>query len=107
MGTGGAIVHALKEHDGKPVLVINGDTLLDIDYGELIHWYRQKPTQIAMVLREVPDVSRYGAVLLSGEQVVGFQEKGSIGSGLINAGVYIIQPDIFDQWMIEFVLLMY
>ena len=97
LGTGGAIVHALRGIDDKPVLVINGDTFLDIDYGKLICSYTEAPTQVAIVLRKVPDISRYGSVLVSDERVTGFQEKGDSGPGLINAGVYIVQPGIFEE----------
>lgn len=98
LGTGGAIAHALRGQGKEPVLVLNGDTLLNIDYAELIRWYAQSPTQVAMVLREVPDVARYGSVLLSEMRVSGFVEKGKTGRGLINAGVYIINPEVFDDF---------
>jgi D-glycero-alpha-D-manno-heptose 1-phosphate guanylyltransferase len=98
LGTGGAIAYALDKRGDDPVLVMNGDTLLNINYNELIYWYLQTPTQVAMVLRKMPDVSRYGTVLLSNEHVVGFLEKGNNGSGLINAGVYVVQPNVFETF---------
>jgi len=96
LGTGGAIAHALCGKGDDPVLVLNGDTFLNIDYGEFIRWYAQLPTQVAMVLSEVPDVARYGSVLVSDERVSGFVEKGKVGPGLINAGVYIVHPGVFE-----------
>jgi D-glycero-alpha-D-manno-heptose 1-phosphate guanylyltransferase len=98
LGTGGAIAHALSKEGNDPVLVLNGDTLLNIDYDELIRWYAMVPTQVAMVLKEVPDVAGYGSVLVSGELVSGFLEKGNTGSGLINAGVYVVQPSVFETF---------
>lgn len=95
LGTGGAILHAARGRDGDPFLALNGDTLLDLDYGEFIGWYTKIPVPIAMVLRTAQDVARYGSVLTSNGSVVGFMEKGKTGPGLINAGVYIVQPDIF------------
>jgi len=97
LGTGGAVAFALTLIDKAPVLVINGDTLLNIDYKELFNWYLNKPTKVAMVLRELDDVSRYGAVQLEKNVVTGFYEKGQTGAGLINAGVYIIDPNVFDE----------
>ncbi|MBQ0720523.1 MAG: nucleotidyltransferase family protein [Gammaproteobacteria bacterium] len=101
LGTGGAIFHALKGQGEEATLVLNGDTFLDVDYRELILWYAQSPTQVAMVLREVPDVARYGSVLVSGEQVSSFVEKGKAGSGLINAGVYFINPGVFGTYSLS------
>jgi D-glycero-alpha-D-manno-heptose 1-phosphate guanylyltransferase len=93
LGTGGAIAHAAQGAD--PVLVLNGDTLLDIDYGALLRWYAEASARVAMVLRAVPDVARYGSVLVADGRVSGFLEKGRGGPGLINAGVYIVQPEVF------------
>ncbi len=98
LGTGGAIALALKGDDSSPALVLNGDTLVDIDYPALMIWYAQTPSQVAIVLRHVPDVSRYGAVVLLGERVVEFQEKGQQGPGLVNAGVYVVGPEIFSNY---------
>jgi D-glycero-alpha-D-manno-heptose 1-phosphate guanylyltransferase len=89
---------ALKEEDSSPALVLNGDTLVDIYYPALMIWYAQTTSQVAIVLRHVPDVSRYGAVLLLGERVVEFQEKGRTGPGLVNAGVYVVGPEIFSKY---------
>lgn len=95
LGTGGAIAFALRGKGKESVLVLNGDTFLNIDYGQLINWYAQKPVAVAMVLREMSDTGRYGSVVVSGDRVSGFVEKGMAGAGLINAGVYILKPDIF------------
>ncbi len=95
LGTGGAIAYALQGREDSPALILNGDTLLQLDYAALFEWYRQDPSAVAMVLRDVPDVTRYGAVIASGGRVSGFAEKGKSGRGLINAGVYIVRPEIF------------
>jgi D-glycero-alpha-D-manno-heptose 1-phosphate guanylyltransferase len=95
LGTGGAIVHALRDEETAPVIILNGDTFLNIDFGALVHWYKQTESRLAMVLRTVKDVARFGSVIVSGGQVVGFSEKGNTGAGLVNAGVYILRSDIF------------
>ena len=96
LGTGGALVQAISGKGGDPWLVLNGDTLLSIDYPALLAWYRQQPARVAMVLRRVDDVSRYGAVLVENDRVTGFAEKGGSGPGLINAGIYILMPELFQ-----------
>lgn len=101
LGTGGAIVHALGGLGDEPHMILNGDTLLAIDYSELLRWYEQGPADMAMVLRAVTDVSRYGAVLTSGDRVIGFAEKGQVGAGLINAGVYILRASLFRKYGLE------
>jgi D-glycero-alpha-D-manno-heptose 1-phosphate guanylyltransferase len=97
LGTGGAVALALNGTT-EPSLVLNGDTLLDINYQHLLAWYGQAPSPAAVVLRQVPDTSRYGSVLLSNDHVLSFQEKGKHGPGWINAGVYIIRPGLFEAY---------
>lgn len=101
LGTGGAIAHALRQEGDGPVLVLNGDTFLNVDYRKLIRWYKQTPVQVAMVLKEVSDVARYGSVLTTGERISGFVEKGKAEAGLINAGVYIVQPSVFGTFSLS------
>jgi len=100
LGTGGAIIHALRKNNGKSesVIVLNGDTLLNINFSEFIDLYTISQFQIAIVLKKVTDVSRYGAVLISNDKITGFIEKGKVGAGLINAGVYILNQDIFKHF---------
>lgn len=99
LGTGGAIAFACREESkDEPCLVINGDTFLDIDYQKLFAWYRTSPSSVALVLRKLHDISRYGAVITEGEHITGFAEKGKTGTGTINAGVYIINPSVFQKF---------
>jgi D-glycero-alpha-D-manno-heptose 1-phosphate guanylyltransferase len=98
LGTGGAIIYALKNHVDKEILVVNGDTLVDIDYSHFIYWYHEQPKSVAIILKEMEDVSRYGSVIVSNGVVSGFVEKGKIGSGLINAGVYLLSTDVFNTF---------
>lgn len=100
LNTGGAARYALEGRGTDPALVLNGDTLLDLEYAEFAEWYQESPVPIAVVLRKVQDVARYGLVLVSGERVTGFLEKGGSGPGLINAGVYIVQPQVFDNYQL-------
>jgi len=98
LGTGGAL--ALAVHDmgnEEPVLALNGDTLLRLNLQDLISWYAQAPEALAMVLRQVPDAGRYGAIKLDSDRVIGFEERGLPIPGLINGGVYIIQPRLFGD----------
>lgn len=101
LGTGGAIVHALKGEDLSPVLVLNGDTLVEVDYGAVAVWSDTVVSSVGMVLCQVPNVSRYGSVILSEDRVVEFKEKGKDGPGLINAGIYVIRPPIFSFYKVK------
>ena len=96
LGTGGALLHAAGGE--SPVLALNGDTFLDLDFPAFLAWYGKQPTAFALALKALDDASRYGTVQVSGEHVTGFAEKGRAGPGLINAGVYILQPAVFARF---------
>jgi D-glycero-alpha-D-manno-heptose 1-phosphate guanylyltransferase len=97
LGTGGGIALALSDATAGPSLVVNGDTFLKVDFAKFADWYWQDPVPVAIMLRTVDDISRYGAVRLEGQTVVGFAEKGGSGRGLINAGVYVVRPEVFSK----------
>ena len=93
LGTGGGILAAAGEID-HPVFVINGDSFFDIDLRMMEAIWNEKSPDLVMALKELPDVSRYGAVNIDDEgRVVSFEEKGSKqGPGLINGGIYLFNP---------------
>ncbi len=100
LGTGGAIVNSLKFIDqSKPVIVINGDTFLQIDYQKLSAAHKSKLT---LVLRKMDDCSRYGNVLIDENSVIkNFEEKATEKkSGYINGGIYALDPKIFTEFSV-------
>ena len=90
-GTGGALRGALDLIDSDPALVLNGDSLGQLDYAALWDWYR--PTGgSAIVVAPVADVSAYGGVRIGpGDRLAAFVEKASGGPGFVNAGVYLLE----------------
>lgn len=99
LGTGGAIVNALRCFEAEgPVLVLNGDTFVKLDYQGIYQQHIERQSALTIALRSVEDCSRYGGVLLDGYRISGFSEKGTQGQGLINAGVYVVNPDLFARF---------
>jgi D-glycero-alpha-D-manno-heptose 1-phosphate guanylyltransferase len=98
LGTGGAVLQALRQITAEPTLVMNGDTWLDMDLGEFVEWARQRAPADAIVLRRVEDVSRFGSVALDAERITHFGEKRFSGPGLINAGIYWLQLASFERY---------
>src|SRR6185437_736988 len=95
LGTGGAIRLALAESREDPVWVVNGDTMLCLDYRAMGDAHQRRGEAMTMALRRVADAGRYGAVELSGDRVTGFAARGAAGPGLINSGVYLVSPRLF------------
>lgn len=97
LGTGGALRRALGRCSTDHVYVLNGDTWLDLQAGEIeAQWQRDRTPLI--IATEVPDTARYGRLLVSGRRVTGFLEKGSAGKGLINAGCYVFPASIAEHF---------
>jgi len=97
LGTGGAIVNALKKCNSDHVHVMNGDTFFDVDSSFIErHW--QKNRAPIIVCRKVDSVGRFGVIEIdSSGLITSFNEKKRCGSGIINGGYYLLPSDIFNN----------
>jgi NDP-sugar pyrophosphorylase family protein len=98
LGTAGALRLASEEVRPGLVLVLNGDSYIDLDLAAFLAFHLRRQSSISMVLAEVPDTRRFGRVQLGAdEQITFFEDKGShIGPGLINAGVYLLESKTLE-----------
>ncbi len=99
LGTGGGIKKALPLTTTKRVLVLNGDSFVDVDFYELFRFNKENRASMAVTVVEVDNTSRFGRVVLGEEgRIVSFQEKSSHEeAGYINAGVYLFQKNLFND----------
>ena len=89
LGTGGAIKQAGKLIKNKSFVVINGDTITNIDLKKLI----EKPNSIASIeLR-----TKFGIMDTNEDKVIKFREKKEISDIWMNAGIYHLQRDILKD----------
>lgn len=95
LGTGGAVRLALSACKDDHVFIFNGDTYLDLEVEEVEKLWLER-RQLIIVGREVPDVGRYGKLLVEKGNVKGFSEKGASGFGFINAGCYVLARNQLD-----------
>ena len=95
LGTGGSL--KLAEHIiSDPILVLNGDSYVDWRLTPMLELFSAKDAAAVIVVQAVPDISRYGSVMLNSEDhITQFVEKGlCAGPGLINAGVYLMRKEV-------------
>lgn len=99
LGTGGGIKQAQWFFGNEPFLVLNGDTLLELDVGAVMSCHRDGAALATMVLRNDPDADRWGAVEIDDRQHV----LRIIGRGLsvqpamekrMFAGVHVMDPQL-------------
>jgi D-glycero-alpha-D-manno-heptose 1-phosphate guanylyltransferase len=99
LGTGGAIKKALSSVETDNILVLNGDSYIDIDLCDLIKRHIETRAVMTIVLREVENANRYGMVKLNSDnRIIYFEEKNPEPlKGYINAGMYLIKKELFDE----------
>ncbi len=102
LGTGGGIKQAEPFFKGQPFLVLNGDTLLELDLGRLMTFHHQRGGLATMVLREDPEADRWGAVEVDSRQRVmringrGAHEPGRTDKRMF-AGVHVMHPRLLRE----------
>lgn len=98
-GTGGALRFAAPLLAPR-FLVCNGDSLVDANLAPLLAAAAADPPEVTgrLLLRRVPDASRYGVVTLDGDRVLAFRPRPEPGRpGLINAGLYLLDRRIVES----------
>jgi D-glycero-alpha-D-manno-heptose 1-phosphate guanylyltransferase len=102
LGTGGAIALAMNQLNLAEAIVINGDTLFDIDLQSFLQQSAQRadaPSTTWLALRAVDDCTRYGRVETDVHgRVQSFGEKGHSGAGWINGGIYRLRRAELDRF---------
>lgn len=96
-GTAGALVHAVNRLE-PTFLMMNGDSLFDLDLQALINAPVEESWVATLALREVPDADRYGVVELVDGRIRSFLPRGPSGQpGLVNGGVYWMRRSVLDR----------
>ncbi len=96
LGTAHAVGMA-KDNLDEPFICLNGDVIVSQKLiTSLIEKFNLTKCNL-MTLIEVEDASRFGLVKVDIDKVRGIVEKsGQIQKGLINGGIYLFKPSIFE-----------
>jgi len=101
MDTGGALKSIYEKtknmSNSNAYAVINGDNLLDIQLQHVFAYHNIVRAAVTMCIVEVPDVREYGSVICEYNTISRFVEKGSMGSGMINTGYYIMDNSVLES----------
>lgn len=91
LGTGGAVRLAAGRVKTPFMLVLNGDSFCSANLNDMLAQFHANKLATTMLLTHVPEIARYGQVAFDEtDRVTQFLEKGSTGSGWINAGIYLL-----------------
>ena len=97
LGTAGPLKLA-KKYFKESFIVSNGDELKSINIPRMFRLHRRKGALGTIALTTVEDPSHYGVARLDGSRIIEFVEKPlHPPSNLINAGFYILEPEIIEM----------
>ena len=92
--TGGRVKRLQKIIGNETCMLTYGDGLSNINLNSLLNFHKKHGKLVTISAVRPP--ARFGAVKLSGDQVIAFKEKSRVDEGWINGGFFILEPDFFN-----------
>lgn len=93
-GTAGAL--SLLPAQDEPLMVMNGDLLTNLNFGHLLNFHREHAVEATMCVRTYEYQIPYGVVEAASHRIVSLQEK-PVQQFLVNAGVYVLEPQVLNE----------
>ena len=96
LGTAGAIGSCVLNSQRRPLLIINGDILTTVSFGELLSFHESQGNVMTVCGREYKVNIPYGELDLDGHSLLGIIEKPT-HRVLVNAGIYVVNAEIYTK----------
>tara|TARA_Y100000310_G_scaffold47186_1_gene43772 strand:- start:3465 stop:4307 length:843 start_codon:yes stop_codon:yes gene_type:complete len=99
LGTAGPL-RLIKDQLKDSFIVVNGDDLKTVNIPRMFRLHKRKDALATIALTTTTDPSHYGVARMSGSRILEFVEKPKTDepiSNLINAGFYILEPEVIDM----------
>ena len=99
LGTGGAILNALKYCNSRFVYALNGDIYTNYPLNNLINNNNNNNISLSLIDYNKNDINRFGIVEIDNNyNIIKFLEKGEkSASNYISAGIYLINKSWFEN----------
>ncbi|MDB4089704.1 nucleotidyltransferase family protein [Gammaproteobacteria bacterium] len=96
LGTAGAL--SLLDHNNltKPIILMNGDVLTGVNVSQLLEFHQNAGKDITMCAANYNVAVPYGTIEVEGTVITDIVEK-PLKSYLVNAGIYVINPNIIKK----------
>lgn len=94
LGTAGPLL-LLKDELTEPFIVMNGDILSLIDFGELYSFANLQDSLLTISIKKEITPFAFGNIFFEGDRVTGIEEKPDIIMYIL-AGIYVMKPEIFE-----------
>ncbi len=95
LGTAGAL-RLLPADIKYPLLVMNGDIMVDLDLKALVAFHESRRWTATMCVRDYSVTIPYGVVCAAGSLMTGIREK-PMNHSLVNAGIYVLSKEAVEQ----------
>jgi len=95
LGTAGGL-SLLPPQLSEPFLVLNGDVMTDIDYGEVLRYHYESKSDATLCVYEYKTQIPYGIVRIKKERVFAMEEKPILNHN-VNAGIYLLDPKLLNE----------
>lgn len=92
MGTAGSL-SLISEKISRPLIIINGDVLTKVNYQHLLDFHQENRSKATMCVREYEHQIPFGVVKIRKCNLVFIEEK-PVQRFFVNAGLYILEPEI-------------
>jgi len=100
LGTGGGLKRMHEHFSDDSFVVLNSDTIVDVDLTALLAAHRKSGALATMVLREDPQQERYGQIEIDStgqiRKLLGQGEADEPLRALMFAGVHVLEPRFLD-----------
>ena len=84
--------------DGEPLCVILGDNIIEKGIGHAVEAYSRRSGGAHIILKEVPDPSRFGVPVFENGRIIRIEEKpASPGSNYAVIGIYFYDNTVFER----------
>jgi NDP-sugar pyrophosphorylase family protein len=99
LGTGGAIKQTISLTRSDDILVLNGDSYVEVNISDFMATHKSTNAFATVVVKEEENANRYGRIEIDEQKrVLLFEEKANNDKpGFINAGMYLMKRDIFNE----------
>ena len=96
LGSAGGPRRALPLLGSSTFLIVNGDTLTDIDVAAVVADHRRSGARVTMAVVPNDDPAKYGGVVAGKDgAVTGFARRGSTRESYLFVGIQVVEADAF------------
>lgn len=97
LGTAGSLAILREHHPPQhPVVVTNGDLMVQFDVGDLLAAHAARSSAVTVVTRQYRHEVPFGVVERLPDQGVGALTEKPVIDLEVNAGIYVVSPEVLD-----------